>query len=106
MTDNRPASGRKQGRNRTEQGNSATRFQKGRSGNPHGRPKVEGEVRELAQRYGRAAIERLVELMNSENERVAVVAAQAVLDRAYGKPPQSLQLDGEIGIRGRLEIHE
>lgn len=89
MTDNRPASGR---------------FQKGRSGNPHGRPKVEGEVRTLAQKHGRAALERLVELMNSENERVAVVACQTILDRAYGKAPQSLHVDGELGVRGTLTI--
>ena len=61
-------------------------------------------MRKLAQKHGRAALERLVELMKSENERVAVVAAQAILDRAYGKPPQSLQLDGELGVRGTLTI--
>ncbi len=89
MTDNRARTGR---------------FQKGRSGNPHGRPKAEGEIRDLGQTHGRADLERLVELMKSENERVAVIAAQAVLDRAYGKPPQSLQVDGEIGVRGTLTI--
>jgi hypothetical protein len=31
------------------------------------------------------AIERLGELMESEDERVAVVACQAILDRAHGK---------------------
>lgn len=79
-------------------------FQKGRSGNPGGRPRAEGDVRKLAQKHGPTALARLVELMKSENERVAVVAAQAVLDRAYGKPPQSLQVDGELGIRGTLTI--
>ncbi len=42
--------------------------------------------------------------MKSKNERVAVVAAQAILDRAYGKPPQALQLEGDLGIRGTLTI--
>jgi hypothetical protein len=65
-------------------------FQKGKSGNPGGRPKVEGEIRELAQKHGAAAIKRLVQLMRSKNERVAVTACQAILDRGFGKPPQAL----------------
>jgi hypothetical protein len=32
------------------------------------------------------AVERLAELMESPDERVAAVACQAILDRAYGKP--------------------
>lgn len=89
MPENRPPSGR---------------FEKGRSGNPGGRPKLEGEIRELAQKHGRKALERLVKLMASKNERVAVVAAQAVLDRGYGKPPQGLQISGELAVRGKLVI--
>ena len=81
-------------------------FAKGRSGNPGGRPKVEGEIRELAQKHGPDALKRLVELMKSENERVAVAAAQVILDRAYGKPQQALQIDGDIGLRGSLTISD
>jgi len=65
-------------------------FRKGESGNPGGRPKVEGHVRELARRQGPRAIRRLTELMQSPNERVAVAACQALLDRGYGKAPISL----------------
>jgi Family of unknown function (DUF5681) len=81
-------------------------FQKGQSGNPGGRPKIAGEIRELAQQHAPAALERLVRLMNSTSGRVAVAAAQAILDRACGKPPQALQIDGELGVRGRLVINE
>jgi hypothetical protein len=80
------------------------RLKKGQSGNPGGRPKLEGEIRALAQKHGKPAIERLVELMASKNERVAVAAAQVILDRGYGKPPQALQIDGELGIRRKLTI--
>lgn len=67
-------------------------FQKGTSGNPTGRPKVAAEVRELAREHGPAAIVRLVELMSSKDEMVAIAACRAILDRGYGKPEQSLNL--------------
>jgi hypothetical protein len=75
-------------------------FQKGRSGNPGGRPKVEGGIRELAREHGPDAIRRLVQLMYSRNERVAVAACGVILDRAYGRAPQALQLDADVGFRG------
>lgn len=50
-----------------------------------------GEIRELARRHGAAAITRLVALMRSENENVAVRAAEAILDRGYGRPLQALE---------------
>ena len=70
-------------------------FKKGKSGNPGGRPKVTAAVRELARDHGAKAIERLVELMASENERTAVAACEAVLNRGYGRPAQALTLSGE-----------
>jgi hypothetical protein len=63
---------------------------KGVSGNPSGRRKEEGPVRELARRYTVRAIRRLAQLMQSRNERVAVIAAQALLDRGWGRPAQAL----------------
>jgi len=60
-------------------------FQKGVSGNPSGRTIVPKEVRELARKASPDAMKRLVELIKSDDERVAYMAAQAILDRAYGK---------------------
>ena len=65
---------------------SAGQFQKGVSGNPGGRPRIAPEVCELVRSNAPRAFERLVELMESKDERVAMVASNAVLDRAYGKP--------------------
>lgn len=62
----------------------------GRSGNPGGRPKVAAEVQELARAHGPTAIERLAALMESENENVAIRAAETLLDRGYGRPPQAM----------------
>lgn len=66
------------------------RFQKGQSGNPGGRPKAEREVLELARDGSARAIGRLVELVESDDPRVAIMAANAVLDRAWGKPTQPI----------------
>jgi hypothetical protein len=75
-------------------------FLKGCSGNPGGRPKVERDIRELAREHGPDAIKRLVQLMHSRNERIAVAACGAILDRAYGRAPQAVQLDADVGFRG------
>lgn len=72
-------------------------FEKGKSGNPGGRPKVANEVKELAQKHGQAAIKRLAELMHDEDKRVSVSACQALLDRGFGKPVQATEISGPGG---------
>lgn len=74
-----------------------TAWPKGQSGNPGGRPKVAQEIRELARQHGPAAIDRLVTLMHSSNEGVAVRAAEALLDRGFGRAPQGLEMTGKDG---------
>ena len=61
-------------------------FLPGQSGNPGGRPKDEHRVSELARSYTAEAIEPLVDLMrHGKDERVRGTAAQALLDRGWGK---------------------
>ena len=74
-------------------------FQKGRSGNPGGRPKEVGEVRDLARQYTPAAIEALEGVMSSPTAPAAarVAAAEALLNRAWGKPTQPLAGDDDAG---------
>jgi len=63
-------------------------WKKGQSGNPGGRPKGIAEITALCQQKSPAATKRIFQLIESEDERVALAAAQTVLDRAYGKPMQ------------------
>lgn len=77
---------------------AGTRWQPGQSGNPGGRPKVLAEVREAAQQYGPAAIESLAKLAGlvgngegkAESESARIAAHAHILDRAYGRAPQSV----------------
>jgi hypothetical protein len=60
------------------------------SGNPGGRPKVLGDVQELARQQSPEAINTLVAIMQNEKAPPAarVAAANSLLDRGYGKPTQ------------------
>ena len=61
-------------------------FAPGQSSSPGGRQKDEHRVAELARSYTAEAINTLVELMrDSKNERIRGTAAQALLDRGWGK---------------------
>ena len=67
--------------------NELGRFKTGYSGNAGGRPKDERKVAELSRSFTIEALETLVDLMrNGKDERVRGTAAQALLDRGWGKP--------------------
>lgn len=66
-------------------------FKPGQSGNPGGRSPIIKEIRTLAQSNGKEAFQRVLDLMMSDDERVALTAAQEVLNRAYGKPTQHIE---------------
>ncbi|HLW48636.1 MAG TPA: hypothetical protein VKW09_12820 [bacterium] len=66
------------------------------------------EVRDLARRHTALAIETLVHIMQYGNKDAArVVAAQALLDRAWGSAVQSLDVGGDTSLRIILDTpHE
>jgi Family of unknown function (DUF5681) len=71
-------------------------FEKGHSGNPGGRPKVVAEIKELARAHTGEAVQTLVSIMTNPKAAAAarVSAANALLDRGYGKPPQHITGEG------------
>ena len=88
------------------------RFKKGQSGNPKGRPKANPEVKEILKAASPDAARKLVELVGSRTEKIALAAATEILDRTMGRPETigKLQMDMTLSpaaileqIRGRRE---
>lgn len=71
-----------------------TAFKPGQSGNPGGRPAVLKEVQELAREHTNTAISTLVAIATDESKPAAarVSASIAILDRGYGKTPQTIDV--------------
>jgi hypothetical protein len=64
----------------------------GRSANPGGRPGVPKEIKATLRELSLRAVERLGELLDSEDERIQLEAAKAILDRHLGRPAVSADL--------------
>lgn len=62
------------------------RWKPGQSGNPGGISRVKREVRELAKANSVRAMQKIVDLIDAEDERVALAAAIEVKNTAIGKP--------------------
>ncbi len=73
-----------------------------RSINPRGRPPVIRDVKEAAKSHTRQAMLTLLSVMNDNSAPAAarVSAAQAVLDRGWGKPQQSVEARVSVGDVG------
>ena len=98
MSENRPE--------QTKRRVPRTAWKPGQSGNPGGRPKEVGHVRELARQWTEQAIQTLADIMQdpSQPARARVAAAESLLDRGYGKPTQPIAGDDAMDpIRVALE---
>jgi hypothetical protein len=80
-------------------------FQKGVSGNPSGRSEDTHTISQLAKAYTEEAIEKLAEIMRTgKTEQTQVRAAEALLDRGWGKAAQHIGgSDGSEAIRVYLK---
>lgn len=73
-------------------------WKKGQSGNPGGRRKQDYRIKDLAQQYTDEALATLRSIMKkSVDDRARVAAANAILDRGYGKPAQSVDITNSDG---------
>jgi hypothetical protein len=69
------------------------KFRKGQSGNPGGRPKVLGEVQELARQHAPTVIVELARLaLRAKSETARIAAIRELLDRGYGRPRQAIEV--------------
>src|ERR1043166_8994138 len=67
----------------------------GTSGNPGGRPKPPDGLRARLAELSPRAVERLGELLDSDDERVRLEAARTILDRHLGRPA----IQADINVR-------
>jgi hypothetical protein len=69
-------------------------FVKGKTGNPNGRPRKTPEIIEieaLAKTMAPEALKRLADWMRSDNAKASVSAANAIIERGYGKAKQHIE---------------
>jgi hypothetical protein len=57
------------------------------------------EVRELAREHTPECIETLAAIMRSDDEERSLAACRELLDRAWGKPSQSVEIDATVESR-------
>jgi hypothetical protein len=80
-------------------------FQRGKSGNPGGRPRALVSVMAEARLHTLDAIRVLSELMNrAKSESVRLNAAEVILSRGWGRPVQAFQVDGHFANRKLNEL--
>ena len=89
------------------QGNPNPAWKKGGpSPNPGGRPKADHRVVDLAREHTELAIKTLVEIAKNKKASTTsrVAAATALLDRAWGRPRQAVDLSAEGGASIPLSV--
>ena len=81
-----------------------TQFKKGQSGNPKGRPKLP-DLKEVMQnilgetKEGKTALEAVLAALRAKAAKGDVRAAELLLDRAYGKAKQIIDMNAALEVR-------
>ena len=73
--------------------------------NPRGRPKKDLSLAALAQEHAEKAVLKLAECLDDETASwpAKVSAASELLDRGFGRAPQSLQVDHKLDFSANFE---
>src|SRR5712672_2816047 len=83
------------------------KFSKGQSGNPGGRPKVLGDVQELARLHAPSIIIELARLaLKAKSETARIAAIRELLDRGYGRSRQAMEISAPAGDPLQLMLEE
>jgi hypothetical protein len=90
--------------NRGESGCPERTWKKGQSGNPKGREKLDTPIREALLEHTPQAVTRLVELMHSDDQQVALAAVREILNRVYGKPHVAVSVDVDVDSRPIYQV--
>lgn len=77
-------------------------FAPGQSGNPNGRPKADPALKEAARAHATAALQVFVDNLTDGNASVRHKAAEALLDRGFGKPVQMVGGDADNPVRALI----
>ncbi|HEY2229971.1 MAG TPA: hypothetical protein VGI22_19965 [Xanthobacteraceae bacterium] len=83
------------------------RWKKGQSGNPAGPPKIIFEIARVAKQYTWEALETLAGVMRDKDASppARVAAAVALLDRAWGRPMQAVEVTvGANDVRNLSDV--
>jgi hypothetical protein len=85
----------------------AYQFQKGKSGNPNGRPKKQpvDEITDKAREYAQKALFTYVDVMSDEEapHSARVTAATEILNRGFGKAKQEMDVSHNLTISDAFE---
>lgn len=68
-------------------------FQPGQSGNPGGRPKLDPRLRDMARAKTEEAFAVILDCLADPDKKIALRAAEVLLDRGYGRPTQPISGD-------------
>ena len=72
-------------------------FRPGASGNPGGRPAALAEVRQLSRQHTALAVQTLAHIVeHGHSEMAQIAAANALLDRGWGRPTQPVSGDDDM----------
>lgn len=89
--------------------NDSTKFKKGKTGNPNGRPKKLPELDKLLadvlgeEKDGITAAEAILKALRSKATKGDIRAAEVLLDRGWGKAKQSIDIEATVsGIKSIL----